>query len=345
MASYLVVHSDFELVWPDVPDVLYDLWNGSTGDVEYVHANDDTAYLGELLDDPRDVTELIALGVPVTDECIARLSNLREATIMDSGYAPDREIHARLEEAGVETHFHESEGFWSQSVAELGIGLTISALRQIPQKHQAITESHGPWDRSLWEVGEDRGYGGIQGTKETPFWTHGTVSGTTVRGVGVGNIGSRYLDYMGTLGAETAAYDPYADEPCFHRIGALQIHHLDDVVKGAEIFAPMVPVTDETRGMIDRDLVYHLPEGCLLVLITRAHVTDFDAVRERVTNDEIALATDVYDEEPLPFDDPLLGRANVVHTPHVGGRTPDANETWAKMLLARFRDSGVTEPV
>lgn len=53
--------------------------------------------------------------------------------------------------------------------------------------------------------------------------------------------------------------------------------------------------------------------------------------------DELALAADVYDEEPLPLDDPLLDRANVVHTPHLAGRTPDANAAWARVLLARFR--------
>ena len=53
-------------------------------------------------------------------------------------------------------------------------------------------------------------------------------------------------------------------------------------------------------------------------------------------NDELALAADVFAEEPLPLNSPLLGRHNVVHTPHAAGRTRDAN-AFADDAIARFR--------
>ena len=344
MTRCVAVNTAFESVWPQVPDCLVEHWR-ATGDVEYVRVDpDDDRSLSTVLDDPGGVEQLVALGIEVTDDCVAALSNLEEATVMDGGYGPDEAAHAALEAAGVTTHFHESEGFWSQSVAELALGITVGAMRRIPAKHQGITEGRDVWDRDRWAERADEGYGGFQGTADTPFWTHGTVDGTRLRAVGVGNIGSRYLDTMHSLGADVAAYDPYAAEPCFHRAGVRQVHRLEDLVEDAEIFAPLVPLTDETEGLVDRDLVYDLPEGCLVVLVTRAGVTDFEAVRERVLADEIALAADVFDEEPLAPDDPLVGRDNVVHTPHVAGRTPDANDAWARMLLARFPGSGFSGP-
>ena len=57
----------------------------------------------------------------------------------------------------------------------------------------------------------------------------------------------------------------------------------------------------------------------------------------RVLNDELALAADVWDAEPVPLDSPLLGRHNVVHTPHNAGRTIDANRARADDAIARFR--------
>ena len=60
------------------------------------------------------------------------------------------------------------------------------------------------------------------------------------------------------------------------------------------------------------------------------------ALRERILADELAGAFDVYDVEPLPVDDPLRGRANVVHTPHIAGRTRDANLRVADLIADDF---------
>ena len=58
-------------------------------------------------------------------------------------------------------------------------------------------------------------------------------------------------------------------------------------------------------------------------------------LRERVLADEVSLAADVWDVEPLPLDDALLGR-HMVHTPHNAGRTIHANEQWAQALAVQF---------
>jgi phosphoglycerate dehydrogenase-like enzyme len=64
-------------------------------------------------------------------------------------------------------------------------------------------------------------------------------------------------------------------------------------------------------------------------------------LRERVLANELALAADVWDVESLPLDDPPLGRQNVVHTPHIAGRTRDANLARAENLAAQFDPSGL----
>jgi phosphoglycerate dehydrogenase-like enzyme len=65
-------------------------------------------------------------------------------------------------------------------------------------------------------------------------------------------------------------------------------------------------------------------------------VIDMQALRRRVLADELALAADVFDVEPLPLDDPLPSRHNVVHTPHMAGRTREANHARADMLAEEF---------
>lgn len=72
------------------------------------------------------------------------------------------------------------------------------------------------------------------------------------------------------------------------------------------------------------------------MLVTRAIICDMETIRERVLNDELSLAADVFDSEPLPLGDPLLGRHNVVHTPHNAGLTIQANQRWAEVLFEQF---------
>ena len=93
-----------------------------------------------------------------------------------------------------------------------------------------------------------------------------------------------------------------------------------------------------TRGLVTAAHIDALPHGCLIIWATRAGVTDTAAVRRRVLADEVSLAADVFDVEPVPAGDPLLGRPNVVHTPHNAGRTRHANAEWARQLAAQFAD-------
>jgi len=336
----IAVHPSFERVWPLVAPRLRELWP----DAAFARLDpDDDRSLTEAVDAPGEVTRLVALGVPVDEPELPAFGALADATVLtDSAYGPDARVHEALEDRGVTVHWHDDEGFWSASVAEHGLGLTLSALRRTPHLHARMCETRDVWDYEP-EGTPGPGKRGHQ-YGDDPQFAAGTLARKRVRVVGVGNIGSRYASVASALGADVLAYDPYADGPCFHRSGARRSHSLAALVDDAEVFAPLVPPTPETEGLVDAGLVDALPEGALVVLATRARIVDGEALRERVLADELALAADVFDGslagEPVGLDDPLLGRENVVHTPHVAGRTRHANERWAEMLLARF-DGGV----
>jgi phosphoglycerate dehydrogenase-like enzyme len=336
MTRYIVVDPLFEDVWSLAAEHLHSIWQRHEP-VEFIRLESQREIpLSDAVSNPDDVTQLVSLGVKVEDNRLRAFSNLAEAFVMTTSmYSVDSDVAAALKERGVTVHDHTSEGFWSESVSEFGIALTINALRKLPQKYRAMIETHDPWDLDKLdnELPEARGHQ----FADDPNFVNGTVADKRVRVVGVGNIGSRYASVADFLGANVAAYDPYADEPCFHRSGARRVHNLTELVHDADIFVPTVPLTEATRGLITANHIDALPEGCIVILITRAGVCDMDAIRERVLADEIVLAADVWDEEPLPLDDPLLGRENVVHTPHIAGRTEDANRRWAEHLIAKFR--------
>jgi phosphoglycerate dehydrogenase-like enzyme len=334
MRSVIVVHPVFDGTWPFVTHYLHELWSKS----ELIRlTSNEIRTLEQVVHDPETVTRLIALMAPLSARGLERFTSLNEAVFYTSPYGeqPSQECLEVLERKNVKLYKHDSEGYWGQSVAEFALALTLCALRRIPQGYREIMSSLGPWNyEPINGVGQPGGRG-VQYCDDARF-TSGTVQGKRVRVVGAGNIGSRYASFCHFMGADVAAWDPYASEPSFHRAGAKRIRHLEQLLEDAEIFAPMLPLTPTTQGLITADHIYSLPEGCLVVLVTRALICDFATLKARVLNDELSLAADVFDLEPVPLDDPLLGRHNVVHTPHMAGRTKEANFSFAKSVAEMF---------
>jgi len=333
LKSLIVVHPNFEASWSYSADHFHKLWK-EEGEVEFIRLDyGDSRPVGEIVSNHADFVRIVTLGVKTTLDCLKLFANLEEAAF-DPGLSGESLDYAKSK--GISLYYQPTEGFWGQTVSEFGLALTLCGLRRIPQLHHEILTSLKPWDYS---PPEGKGRPGARGHQfgDDPNFTNGTIAGKRVRVVGAGNIGSRYASFCSMLGADVAIWDPFASEPCFHRAGARKEWHLDDLVRDAEIFAPMVPLTDKTRGIVTADHIYALPKGCLVVLVTRANICDMKAVRERVLADEIALSADVWDVEPLPLNDPLLGRHNVVHTPHEAGRTADANRRFAEKLAEQFR--------
>lgn len=339
MKSAIITGPSFDAIWPFAADHAHRGW-AKQGPVEFVRTGaGDHRPASTWLRAPQKIERLILLGVPFTPVCLERMPALRELAWSGDGYAYDHAEHSALLDAvagrGVRMIRHSSEGFWGQSVAEFGLALTLCALRRIPQLHRAMINTPQVWD---YLPPDGVGRPGARGQQygDSSEFTSGTLEGKRVRVIGAGNIASRYASFCHALGAEVAAWDPLASEPCFHRSGARREHFPDRLIEDAEIFAPMVPLTERTRGLVTAKQIEALPRGALVVLVTRAGICDMPTLRRRVLAGELALAADVFDVEPLPPDDPLLGHPNVVHTPHNAGRTRQANERWAEMLLAQF---------
>ncbi len=329
MTSAIIVGAQFDVIWPRAADHARQLW-ANQGPVGFHRlAASDGRAVSEVLSDPAKVERLLVLCGRLTPACVARLTGLREVAVC-SGYDFGGPEAAALAARGVKVYAHTSEGFWGESVAEFGLALTLCGLRRIPQLHRAMISGHESWDYSPNADGRGHQYG------DDPRFAAGTIAGKRVRIVGAGNIGSRYASFCHALGADVAVWDPLAAEPAFHRAGSRREWHLPRLVADAEIFAPMLPLTEQTRGLVTAEHIAALPRGTLVVLVTRAGICDMAALRRRVLADELSLAADVFDVEPLPLNDPLIGRHNVVHTPHNAGRTQHANEQWAEMLLVKF---------
>ncbi|MFC4777119.1 NAD(P)-dependent oxidoreductase [Paenibacillus sp. GCM10023252] len=322
----LVIHASFDRIWPLAGDRLHELLS-IHAEVDFIRLPQDSELLlSKAVPDLDRVECLISIGTPITEACLRAMPSLKEAFIGIGRYAemPSAAIGELLRGLGIRQLKFSSVGYWGQSVSEFALGLTIAALRRIPQTHHSIMSSYEAWQYPLEQFGDD------------PRFVNGTVEGKRVRIVGAGNIASRYAKFMHMLGADVAVWDPFAADQAFHLAGSRRVRLLEHLLHDADIFVPMVPLTPATTGLINAEHIQALPTGALVVLVTRSQICDMAELTKRVLANELTLAADVYEEEPLPLGHPLLGRTNVVHTPHNAGRTKEANWKWAEMLAEQI---------
>jgi phosphoglycerate dehydrogenase-like enzyme len=98
---------------------------------------------------------------------------------------------------------------------------------------------------------------------------------------------------------------------------------LDDLLSLSDVFVVTAPLTDRTRGLVDRRRVGLLPPGAFVIVISRGNILDEDALVEAVRAGRIAGAgLDTTSLEPLPPDSPLWGVDNILISPHCSATSP-----------------------
>jgi phosphoglycerate dehydrogenase-like enzyme len=165
-------------------------------------------------------------------------------------------------------------------------------------------------DRALHEADWDAGR----------FLPRGTgLSGRTLGVIGYGRIGRDVVRLLEPWGMHVlvAQRTPVADE------GVTYVP-LDELLGEADVVVVACPLTDETRGLLDRRRLSLMKPTAFLVNVARGALVDQEALVEALLEERLAGAgLDVVDPEPLPADDPLLSLPNVVGAPHSLGYTDE----------------------
>lgn len=191
-------------------------------------------------------------------------------------------------------------GVNAPSVADLTIGLMLSALRKIPQTDAGLRSGrwHAP---ELWDEARD-------------------LSGCTVGLLGFGAIGQ-------AVARRLRGFD--CDVRYWRRSGPMtgvdvQFAEVEDLVASCDVLSLHMPLADGTRNFISADRLAAMKPGSVLVNTSRGGLVDEGALLDALRNGPMsAAALDVFAEEPTPADNPLLGLPNVVVSPHAGGQTRD----------------------
>ncbi|QLK26100.1 D-2-hydroxyacid dehydrogenase [Natrinema zhouii] len=162
---------------------------------------------------------------------------------------------------------------------------------------------------------------------------------STVTVVGLGAIGQSVCERLEPFGVETigARYSPEKGGPTDEVVG-LEGEAFDDALARTDYLVLACPLTETTRGLIDREALVTMDPDSVLVNIARGPVVDTDAlVAELRSNGIRGAALDVTDPEPLPEDHPLWTFDNVQITPHNAGHTPKYYERLADIVAENRR--------
>ncbi|MBA2956457.1 dihydrofolate reductase [Nocardioides sp. MAH-18] len=180
-------------------------------------------------------------------------------------------------------------GIHDASTAELALTLTLASLRGVP----GFVRDQ---DRHHWQTG----------------W-HQSLADKRVVIVGYGAVGEAVERRLVPFEVDVVKVARSAREA---------VHAISDLPRllpDADVVVLVVPLTEETRGLVDATFLAAMKEGALLVNVARGAVVDTDAVVAALHGGGLHYATDVAEVEPLPADHPLWDAPNLLVSPHVGG--------------------------
>lgn len=203
----------------------------------------------------------------------------------------------------------------TQAVAELTLGLILSLARSIPQADKSMKSSQ-------WLKSE------LQGVE---------INGKALGVIGMGSIGSRVAGMAAVLGMYVLGYDPLIEPQEIRNRGAEPVP-LMDLYNRADFITLHVPLTPETRGMIQGQALGHMKRGVYLVCTARGGLIDETALLGALESGQVAGAgLDVFANEP-PGMTALVTHPAVVATPHIAAQTAQAQiraaEDIAREVLA-----------
>jgi D-3-phosphoglycerate dehydrogenase / 2-oxoglutarate reductase len=244
----------------------------------------------DVIEAGRGVSALLTQYAPITARVMAELPELRMVGRYGVGY----DI--------VDVEAARERGVWVANVPDYGteevavhaLSMALSLLRHLPL-----------YDR---DVKAGRWHSASTG----PLYR---LKNSALGVVGLGRIGGTFARRASPWFGRTLGCDPYLEDDAWPE--GVERASLEEVFSESLLVSLHPPLTDETRGFIDRDLLERMPDGSYLVNTARGGLVVMDDLLWALEEGPLAGAgLDVLPQEPPPQDHPLLSNPNVILTPH-----------------------------
>lgn len=209
-------------------------------------------------------------------------------------------------------------GYGSDTVADHAFALMISLARRIPALDRAMRKNAWVWP--------------------APEFFGVDLAGKTIGLVGMGRIGRAMSRRAEGFSMRRITVDPYVEPASVAEFG-VEFVALDELLERSDFVSIHCVLTDETKGLIGEAELKGMKETAYLIDVSRGAIVDEEALVRALDEEWIAgAAFDVFKAEPLNADYPLLGRDNVILTPHLAWFTKEAFERVERETLDSIRE-------
>lgn len=253
---------------------------------------------GEVTDDMSRLAEaevaLVRSKTKCTDEWMAQAPKLK--LIIRGGVGLDNVDAKAAKARGIEVVNTPKAS--SVAVAELAFALMLAVPNKLIEAHNALKA--GKFLKN--EI------------KRTE------LMGKTLGLVGIGRIAQEVARRAAAFGMRVLAFDPYVKDSAV----AIMVPTLEELFAQADYISLHTPLTDETRGMINKESIARMKDGVVIVNTGRGKcVVEEDLAAALASGKVAAYATDVYYSDPPDPTCPLLSAPNTIMTPHIGASSKE----------------------
>ncbi|NLB56836.1 MAG: hypothetical protein GX811_13940 [Lentisphaerae bacterium] len=275
----------------------------------YTVIQDETTPLDTLLTENPDAYAIIVRSEKITKEHIDILPNLKLIIRAGSGYNTIDTVYARSKNIDVMN----TPGANSNAVAEEVIALMLADARHIIQADEATRA--GRWEKKKF-VGTE-------------------ITGKTVGIVGLGNIGQLVAKRLSGFEVKLLGYDPLMSQERMDKI-KIRVTDLATVFAESDYITLHIPENDETRKMINEELLSKMKPGSTLINCARAGVIDEAALRKIKPEKNIRFLNDVYPKD-AEGEKTVADIADIM-LPHLGASTHEASINAARRAAEQLTD-------
>jgi D-3-phosphoglycerate dehydrogenase / 2-oxoglutarate reductase len=204
----------------------------------------------------------------------------------------------------------------SIATAEEAMALMLAASRHTAHAHDSLRT--GEWRRSDF-VG----------------WQ---LYRKTLGIIGFGRIGRLVARRAQAFGMEILAFDPFVSEEVGRELGVTLVD-IDDLLAQSDYITMHTVLSPETQGLINAQAISQMKDGVIIVNTARGKLIDEQALAAALQSGKVrAAGLDVFQNEP-PVGSPLIGLPNVIHTPHLGASTHEAQRDVATQIVDQVLDA------